>query len=635
MLLLIPLGGTGERFKKNNYKEPKALIKLFGRPIIFYLLDNLSYDNIDMVIIPYNKEYKDYRFESLLRKEYPHIKFYFIPLIKNTDGAAETINIALKELKMDDMPILCLDGDNFYTSNVTELWKGRNVVMTIEDTESNPIYSYINIINGKIHDIVEKEKISNYACTGAYGYSSYKTLLKYTQYILDNDIRQKDEYYTSNVIKQMINSGIDFANEIINVGDWHCLGTPLQIRHFYNNYPKISFFNNKNNIKPLRFCFDFDNTLVTYPTIMNDYTSVLPIQRNIEFLKYLKKFGHTIIIYTARRMNSTGGNLGKTMHDIGMITFETLKRFDIPYDEIYFGKPYAHYYIDDLAVNCFDDMEKSIGFYMDNIMPRDHNMLMNNMIETFTKKSEDLSGEIYYYNNIPRELKDLFPLMIDYTDDMKSYMVEKINGITVTSLYLSELLTESQLKHIMNSINRIHSHDSTDMNSEVNIYSNYVIKLEKRYKEYDYSLFKNSETTFKMLVDGLKKYEDSNSGKKVLIHGDPVFTNIMVNSHGKIKFIDMRGKLGDKLTLYGDWLYDWAKLYQSLCGYDSILMGKTISHKYVERMKKCYIDYFTELYGDEHIDNLKLITKSLIFTLLPLHNNNKCDDYYNMISALD
>ena len=28
MIVIIPLGGTGERFK-NNYKEPKALIKVF------------------------------------------------------------------------------------------------------------------------------------------------------------------------------------------------------------------------------------------------------------------------------------------------------------------------------------------------------------------------------------------------------------------------------------------------------------------------------------------------------------------------------------------------------------------------------------------------------------------------------
>lgn len=41
MIVLIPLGGIGERFKKNRYSKPKALVKLFGKPILYHLLDNL------------------------------------------------------------------------------------------------------------------------------------------------------------------------------------------------------------------------------------------------------------------------------------------------------------------------------------------------------------------------------------------------------------------------------------------------------------------------------------------------------------------------------------------------------------------------------------------------------------------
>ena len=51
---------------------------------------------------------------------------------------------------------------------------------------------------------------------------------------------------------------------------------------------------------------------------------------------------------------------------IGKITFDTLDKYDIPYDEIYFGKPYADYYIDDLAINCYDELEKKLGFYQMN-----------------------------------------------------------------------------------------------------------------------------------------------------------------------------------------------------------------------------------------------------------------------------
>jgi hypothetical protein len=44
---------------------------------------------------------------------------------------------------------------------------------------------------------------------------------------------------------------------------------------------------------------------------------------------------------------------------------ETLNRLEIPFDEIYFGKPIADFYIDDKAINVFDDIEKFTGFYTD------------------------------------------------------------------------------------------------------------------------------------------------------------------------------------------------------------------------------------------------------------------------------
>lgn len=139
----------------------------------------------------------------------------------------------------------------------------------------------------------------------------------------------------------------------------------------------------------MRICFDFDNTLVTFPKIKDDYTSVLPIQKNIDILNYLKSFfGHTIIIYTARRMKTYNGNIGKVFSDIGKITFDTLEKFNIPFDEIYFGKPYADVYIDDLALNCYDNIEKALGFYMNKVSPRDFNSISTKSIEIYVKNQK-------------------------------------------------------------------------------------------------------------------------------------------------------------------------------------------------------------------------------------------------------
>jgi len=571
MIILIPLGGTGDRFKKNGYTLPKALINVLGKPILYYLIDfikNKQKNDLEYIYIPYNPEYDNYRIEDVLQNHYPTLKFKFLNLEKNTHGAAETINIALKKITCKDTPILCLDSDNFYSTDIIELWNYENKIITFDDFNDNPIYSYVKLNdNNTVIDIVEKEKISNFSCTGAYGFSSYKTLLEYTQKILDMEIKQKGEYYTSNVIKEMIKDGISFKTSNINISNWHCLGTPIQVQQFCNNYPKISCVDNTQSIKSMRICFDFDNTLVTFPKIKDDYTSVLPIQKNIDILKYLKSFGHTIIIYTARRMKTHNGNIGKVFCDIGKITFDTLERFNIPFDEIYFGKPYADVYIDDLALNCYDNIEKALGFYMNVAIPRDFNSISAKSIEIYVKKSEKgLDGEIFFYNNIPKQLKDIFPILLDYDEqNNKWYSVEKINGLTVSSLYLSELLTIDMLKHVMNSIQRIHNQE--------------------------------------------KKSED-------------------------YKHINMRGKIGNKLSIYGDAMYDWAKLYQSLIGYDKILQNKNISSNYQHSMTDAFENYFIELNPDMNLENMKLITKSLLFSLIPLHDNLKCADYLNLLKNI-
>ena len=144
MFIIIPIGGIGKRFRDNGYKLPKSLIKIFGKPILYYLLESLNLENIDFVYIPYNKEYSNYNFESQLTKDFPEIVFKFLELKTNTRGAAETISIALDNLNnIDDSPVLCLDADGFYTSDIVTEWDGQNCVFSFKDVNNNPIFSYI------------------------------------------------------------------------------------------------------------------------------------------------------------------------------------------------------------------------------------------------------------------------------------------------------------------------------------------------------------------------------------------------------------------------------------------------------------------------------------------------------------
>lgn len=631
MIVLIPLGGTGERFKMLGYRKPKPLINVMGKPIIFWLLDNLNLELVDLILIPYHINLDKYNFESLLMKKYPKINFKFLKLTDQTRGAAETIFKGLEYLKQDS-PILCLDGDNFYTSDIIKNYNNNNCVYYFNDSSDSQAYSFLEIDSDNITNIVEKQRISNHCSCGAYGFKSSLELKTYCELAIKSNIRQNNEFYTSGIIKLMIEDKHVFQAIPINQNSYVCLGTPMDVRLFCNNYPIVSALDGQLIVDSRRYCFDLDNTLVTYPEIANDYTSVKPIQSNIDFLKYLKKLGHTIIIYTARRMNTHQGNVGKVISQIGQLTFDTLSKFDIPYDEIYFGKPYADYYIDDLAISPYDNLEKELGFYKSTIDTRSFNVIRNETIATFRKCGKDLSGEIHWYTHIPNSIKDMFPLF--FSHDNESYVMEKIDGIPMSRLLLSEDMTIENLKHIINSIERLHNtelpHD-TVYNLNINIYENYCKKLSSRYQEYDFTKFPKSNDIYLVIYEKLKIYELQNMGKKTIIHGDPVLTNIIINRFGKLKFIDMRGKIGNTLTILGDSIYDWAKLYQSLLGYDEILNNCSVSLSYKTTLIEYFKKRFLEKFEKQYWDILQYITASLLFTLIPLHNNNKCHDYYDII----
>ena len=225
--------------------------------------------------------------------------------------------------------------------------------------------------------------------------------------------------------------------------------------------------------------------------------------------------------------------------------------------------------------------------------------------------------------------------MFNCDKNNKWYEMENINGIPISKLFLNEELTLEQFNHVLKTINRIHNCNINLSINNIDIYENYTNKIITRYNYYDYSKFDNSENIYKFLIENLKKYKEKNLGKLSIIHGDTVFTNILINNFGKIKLIDMRGIINTTLTIYGDKMYDYAKIYQSLLGYDEILENKYVSYEYKNKFLNYFEERFLNIYSETDFYYLKVITASLLFTLIPLHNNDKCKDYYELLYKLN
>ena len=100
----------------------------------------------------------------------------------------------------------------------------------------------------------------------------------------------------------------------------------------------------------MRIVIDLDGTICEIKRPEKSYEELEPIPGAIEKIRELRKAGHYIIIQSARNMQTQGGNLGLVMKNIGKITLDWLEKYGFEYDEIFFGKPNGHVYIDDRAI---------------------------------------------------------------------------------------------------------------------------------------------------------------------------------------------------------------------------------------------------------------------------------------------
>jgi capsule biosynthesis phosphatase len=98
---------------------------------------------------------------------------------------------------------------------------------------------------------------------------------------------------------------------------------------------------------------DVDGTIATDRLPEQSYADVLPVTSMCEKLVEMKKHGWRIILYTSRSMRTYQGNVGEINVHAAPILIDWLKRYQIPHDELHFGKPWCGfegYYVDDRAL---------------------------------------------------------------------------------------------------------------------------------------------------------------------------------------------------------------------------------------------------------------------------------------------
>jgi len=230
MIILFPIGGTGERFIQAGYKTPKPLIPINGEPLF------------TKVKRCYPSENKTTKHICIVRKEIEsEFEFNVNSITDITKGPLSTIfakTEVVAELVNNPDELLIADCDSLIAiEEITEILEefrksGADGGVTWKYSD-NPAYSYAEIENGTVIETREKDPFTNFHTTGPYYFKNSRLFVKYAKEAMDMGIHSVCPVYNY-MIRDMAKVKAVKTNTFIH------LGTPEELSE-YVEHNRTSF----------------------------------------------------------------------------------------------------------------------------------------------------------------------------------------------------------------------------------------------------------------------------------------------------------------------------------------------------------------------------------------------------------
>jgi beta-phosphoglucomutase-like phosphatase (HAD superfamily)/dTDP-glucose pyrophosphorylase len=228
--ILIPMAGSGSRFFKAGYKDPKPLIDVDGKPMIQRVVENIQIPG-NYIFIVQSEHYKKYNLNPAFTQLVPGCKIIQVDGV--TDGAARTALLA-KQYIDNEKPLIIANSDQLldwdsseFMSQLLEIGSDGNMALFLANEDK---WSYAKIKNNRIIEVAEKIAISNNASTGIYGWAKGSDYVKYAEQMIEKNIRVNNEFYICPVYNEAIQDNKRILP--IFVDAMYGLGTPEDLEKF-------------------------------------------------------------------------------------------------------------------------------------------------------------------------------------------------------------------------------------------------------------------------------------------------------------------------------------------------------------------------------------------------------------------
>jgi len=219
MKVIIPLAGKGTRLRPHTHITPKPMLKVAGKPVMSYVLDELKkLGNVEQVI--YITGHLKEKVEEYARAEMDVASVFIEQKVQ--DGTAGAIALAKEYV---NQPVLIIFVDTIFDADLTKVKSvDADGIIWVKEVED---YQRFGVVvtdkDGNMTKIVEKPKtpISKRANIGLYYIRNWKLLFEGITHVLEQP-KNQGEYFLTDAFQYMIDRGAKIR--VIDVEGWYDAG---------------------------------------------------------------------------------------------------------------------------------------------------------------------------------------------------------------------------------------------------------------------------------------------------------------------------------------------------------------------------------------------------------------------------
>jgi glucose-1-phosphate thymidylyltransferase len=220
--VIIPLAGRGTRLRPHTYVTPKPLLRVAGKPVMSYILDDLQTLGVEGIVFitGYLKE----TIEEYIRTAYPDFRTHFIEQPVQ-DGTAGAVRLAEPFI---DSECLIIFVDTLFDADLTlvqRLPEGVSGVIWAKHVDDYQRFGVIVLDDkGFMRRIVEKPRdpISKLANIGLYYIRDWQLLFEGVRATMEGPPGKGGEFYLTDAFQYMVDRGARIQVE--EVEGWYDCG---------------------------------------------------------------------------------------------------------------------------------------------------------------------------------------------------------------------------------------------------------------------------------------------------------------------------------------------------------------------------------------------------------------------------